>query len=244
MTELNTIFQLNLTVEANNTEKIEENNIHYINAKLAVMDWLANQILTMSVTDYILQYIANSQDPYALTVSSIRQLLEMKTLLNKQVLNETHIPTKNLNAFNAMWALYLKNQLPILTFNVDDINGYSLDSDEFANLYAGSLYMEKYNKLGIYTFNETVTYGKNKWAAAKDNTTLNSNIALYTLPALISMAQRFPERLRDKKNNDTVLMAVTDYLDYRTNCQKRQTQLNSSLNKLQSAYEQPIPLKK
>ncbi|MFP2423371.1 hypothetical protein ACLEXA_17805 [Pseudescherichia vulneris] len=159
-----------------------------------VRRWVFNNILGMSPVDYILDKRAADTYPEYYTVSSIDYVLSMQQLIKDNHLRYKDIPSSQWGNLNAMWNLFLIEEMPFLKIKHNPLKDIEIRSFDFANLYSGSKFLEM-TSVKSYTSEDAIKVGEKIWDSAINEGINIYNLEYYRVPALLFMSEKGkPER--------------------------------------------------
>lgn len=185
-------------------------------AHSVISHWLFHTVLSSSPAEYIANKIRASSYPDYFTVSSFKQLLSLNYLFQDALLNYQDIPGDQWGEFNTMWHFYLENEIPILKWSQHNFDNIPLTSQDFADLYTGSVFLNNQGHLTEYTLNEVIQIGKTLWQIAMTEGVNINQIGYFLFPASIIFANYEHEELSTKNSVfDSSISALERYIKYR-----------------------------
>ncbi|WP_289347113.1 hypothetical protein [Pantoea stewartii] len=197
-----------------------DEELSFARAEAVVGQWLFRNVLGKSPTEYITDRMKADSYPEYYTVSSIRHLLDIETLLKGRLIHYTRIPEEQWGNFNAMWHSALKADMPFLKFAEDgvpynnevSVGRLELGSCEFANLFTGSLFLKNLSD-EEFTSEEAMAVGESMWELAVREGVTEDKIVYYGPPALFFTASESSGN--GKQAGDNVAAAVNSYVRFR-----------------------------
>ena len=205
-------------------------------ARSVIRHWLFRTVLSCSPEEYIAGKINSSSHPDYFSVSSLKYLLGLNYLFQDGSLNYHDIPSDQWSEFNSMWYFYLENEMPILKYSQKEIDNLSLSSQDFADLYSGSVFLDNKDNLAEYELHEVIKTGKSLWQMAISEDVNINNIGYFMFPALIITAiNNHREKNENEKYLRTPMKSLEGYIKYRKTVMELQQDITRKFNRYKTA---------
>ena len=207
-----------------------ENEVINLNFSRAVIrHWLFHIILDMSPGEYVANKVREDSYPDYFTISSLRILLSLKYLFQEELLNHSDIPGNQLGAVNTLWDFYLENEVPMLKLSRKKTDSILLNSQDFADLYTGSVFLDSEGYLTQYSLAEVKKVGESLWQIALSEDININTLGFYLFPSLVITASD------GRKEFNSPVNILENYVQYRKKVMDIQQDIMRMYNRYTSA---------
>lgn len=209
-------------------------------AEAVVYQWLFSNVLGKRPTEYITDRLKADPHPEYYTVSSIRHLLDIQTLLKNRLIHYRRIPEEQWGNLSAMWYSALTADMPFLKFAEDSVpynneasaGALELGSCQFANLFTGSLFLKNLSDED-FSAEDAMAVGESMWELAVLDGVTEDNIAYYDAPARFFTANQSSEN--GKQDVENVIESINSYVQFRETQATLQQDIKQKFNNYLSA---------
>lgn len=207
-------------------------------SKAVISNWLFNAVLSTSPGEYMASKINNDSYPNYFTISSLRHIFSLNSIFIDGLLRYSDIPVDQWGQFNSMWYRYLENELPLLKYLPQETDNILLNSQEFADLYTGSAFLDNEGQLNKYTLKEAQQVGEFLWQIAMNEGININTIGFYMFPSLVISASKNVNNIHSTgKDLNVPINILENYLQYRNMVMEIQQDIIKKNNKYKSALK-------
>ena len=207
-------------------------------AKKVISRWLFDNTLGTVVAEYVARKISNAEYPHYFTVSSLRKLLSLNTLFGDGLVNYASISANGWGDFNRLWYDSLEHEIPLFKLPEEKVDGILLNSQEFIELYSGSVLLTNNNtRLNDFPISDICLTGKKAWGLAISNELEINNLSVLLLPVLIRSASN--NTFSPTEKNNRFITYIHEVNDYIQELNKLLTLTQESIDKFES-YKKEI----
>ncbi|MCS3433123.1 helix-turn-helix domain-containing protein [Klebsiella sp. BIGb0407] len=168
------------------------------------------------------------------TINDIHRLLPVDRLPEVRSFHINKLSKFEKSFLSIMWKEILLEEMPFLVFKDKQTTSIPLNHDDFANLYAGSRFINDIEEKNITT-EEIISTGKEIWILAMIEGIHIDQMAYFTTPAILFYSTSTPESKENEKMNDADI--TEKYLNYkiemevRKDFEKKYNLYHSEINK-------------
>ncbi|NDL63450.1 hypothetical protein [Acerihabitans arboris] len=211
--------------------------------KSAIINWLFENVLGSPPDIMLAKMAAEDNYPFMLTIDSMNFLLSPEGLQAEGKLCFNLLPEPEQTVLKSIWRSSLQKEIPLLSYYGSDplVKGISLNDEEFAYLFTGSLFLYD-NGINLMEISrqEANSTGELLWETALRDGAGVDMLKYYSLPALLFLAINYPEKITAMKNDNYFhlqTIAVNEYLEYKKIVQNALEDLDLKLNTYENAVK-------